>query len=108
MKVLTIQFRTVTLSAIMLFTIGCMPGPPPPLPPGILNTGIGWIVVWIFIALAAWGIVLIWKNIMPPDKTYKKDSIIDTLNDINNRLHAIEDKISQMEKEKKETENHSH
>ncbi len=82
---------------ILLLITGCAPGLPPPIPPGLFSAGIGWIVVGLLI----WGAILLWKN-LNSTKTNKTDQLTDVLNAINDRLTALEEKINQLEKNKKQ------
>ena len=82
---------------ILLLITGCAPGLPPPIPPGLFSAGIGWIVVGLLI----WGAILLWKN-LNSTKTNKTDQLTDVLNAINERLTALEEKINQLEKNKKQ------
>ncbi len=82
---------------IVLLITGCAPGPPPPIPPGLFSAGIGWILV----GLLVWGAILLWKN-FNSNKVTKTDYLIDALNAINDRLSALEKKINQSERNKKQ------
>ncbi len=82
---------------ILLLITGCAPGLPPPIPPGLFSAGIGWIVVGLLI----WGAILLWKN-LNSTKTNKTDQLTDVLNAINDRLTTLEEKINQLEKNKKQ------
>ncbi|RUM74159.1 MAG: hypothetical protein DSZ10_02110 [Sulfurovum sp.] len=82
---------------IVLFIAGCAPGPPPPMPPGLFSAGIGWIMV----GLLVWGVILLWKN-LNSTKTTNMDHLTDALNAINDRLAALEQKMNQAERNKKQ------
>jgi len=75
------------------FMGGCAPGPPPPLLGGPGAFGIGWIIL----GLIAVGVAVLWKksNDKRPPKT---DYITNALNDINDRLKNLEEKIKRLER----------
>ncbi len=81
---------------IALLIAGCTPGPPPPIPPGLFRAGISWIVI----GLLVWGAILLWKNLYST-KITKTDHLTDVLNDINDRLIALEKKMNQLKRGKK-------
>ncbi len=86
--------KKMLIGVYWLILTGCAPGPPPPPlfgGPGAL--GIGWIIL----GLIAFGMTIIWKktNETPSVKT---DYITDALNDINERLKRLEEKMKDLEK----------
>ncbi len=81
---------------ILAFIGGCAPGPPPPVPPGLFSN----LLSWILVALLVWICVLLWRNATKgPDK--KTDHLADAMNQINERLSVLEEKIEQMKSNQK-------
>jgi len=76
---------------------GC--GPRPPVPP-VLGPGIGPWLGWIVGGLAIVGGWLIFKRPTSPSQP-NNEYLINALNDINERLRVLEEKIDKMEKNNK-------
>ena len=78
------------------FLMGCAPmGPPPPLfGPGPWS-GVGWLVM----VVVGIGIYLLVKK-SSSESVPKRDQLVETLNDIHERMKKLEEKIDAMEKEK--------
>ncbi|RLC30593.1 MAG: hypothetical protein DRH37_05005 [Deltaproteobacteria bacterium] len=92
--------RKISLKSILAGLFVCIPaacaaGPPPPPPllggPGAF--GIGWIIL----CLIAIGVVALWKKTNNNKKT-GTGYITTALNDINDRLKKLEEKMNRMEK----------
>ena len=81
------------LPAIGLPVCGCAPGPLPPIFPGLVGFGLGWLLV----ALLVWIGFLLWEKHGSPDSP-KTDYLTEALNAVNQRLTILEDKIAQIEK----------
>jgi hypothetical protein len=74
-------------TAILLVS-GCAPGPLPPIFPGLIGFGLGWLVV----GLLVWIGFLLWKK-HGSAESLKADYLTEALNAINKRLTILEDKI---------------
>jgi len=82
---------------MVVFTVSsCAPGPPPPIPPHLFSAGIGWIVIGLLI----WFALLLCKNFNSSNLN-KTEQLTDVLNSINKRLNDLEEKIKQLEINKK-------
>ena len=85
----------IAIAGLGLFAGCAPPGPPPPLfGPGPW----GGMRLLLLIVIGAGIYVLIRKS--SPDSTPKRDQLVETLNDIHERLKRLEEKIDAMEKEK--------
>ncbi len=86
------------LTALCLIVSSCAPGPPlPPLlgPRDILGAG------WLFIILLAFVGYMLWKKNETGQRT-NSNHLNDAINDINDRLKRLEEKIEAILKNKNE------
>ncbi len=81
---------------IILPVAGCAPGPPPPVFPGLLGFGLGWLAVGVLI----WIGILLWKRQGPPEPC-RTDYLTEALNAVNERLVILEEKIEQLGKKQR-------
>ncbi len=88
--------RWMVLS-IVAFIGGCAPGPPPPVPPGLFSN----LFSWFLLALLVWICVLLWRNSTKGQDNNKADHLTDAMNQINERLTVLEEKIEQMKNSEK-------
>jgi len=83
--------------AVILNVSGCAPGPLPPLFPGLVGFGLGWLAV----GLLVWIGFLMWKKYGSTDPL-KTDYLTEALNAVNRRLSALEEKIEELRRGQKE------
>ena len=92
-----IFYLVATLMGLLFIILGCAPGPPPP-PPFVGSISV-FLMGWILIGLIVLIIVLLWKK----DKSTsgKTTYITDAINDINERLKTLEEKIEKLNRNDK-------
>ncbi len=96
MKKAKVALLTALTGSILLH--GCAPAPPPP---PLLGPGDVFRVGWLFIILLGGIVYLLWKKNNSEQRS-GSDHLSDAINDINDRLKKVEERIEELLKHKNE------
>ncbi|OQX87632.1 hypothetical protein B6D60_03480 [candidate division KSB1 bacterium 4484_87] len=88
---LRLGIKMILLNTLLLF-LSCAPGPPPPLFPAFLGSGLGWLLLGALIWI---GFILL-RNNRESEKP-KDRYLVDTINAINHRLQILEERMEKLE-----------